>query len=77
MGAGPWKLVWNFFKARSRSTMCSSYTTPGHSLKGLYVLQQKHMLMHGHCCSVNNRYSFTLLKTVPGKQTKYMIIYTV
>lgn len=41
-------------KARHGSTIGSRYITPGHIPKGLYILLQRHLLIHDDCCSINN-----------------------
>lgn len=40
--------------SRCRYTISSSYTTPGHFPIGLYIILQRHLLIHIHCFFINN-----------------------
>lgn len=42
-------------EARNRSTSRSSYITLEHVPKGCFILPQKHLFNHVHCCSIHNR----------------------
>lgn len=43
------------FKVPQKTTNRSpNYTTLGYIPKGLYILLQRYLFIHGHCCSVDN-----------------------
>lgn len=39
---------------KDRTLLWSSFAIPGHLAKGLYILQQGHVQILGHCCSGHN-----------------------
>ena len=50
------------------STSRSSYTTLGHIPKGCFILHQRHLLDHPHCCSIDYSQKLETTSVSPGEE---------